>query len=315
MDLSIIIVNWNSLDFTVGCVASIIECVRDLDYEIIVVDNASLDGDCLALKDAYPSVVLLCLDQNVGFARANNIGAAASCGNNILFLNPDTKVLKDAIQRMVARLSNSPEVGAVGCRLLNRDLTMQTSCVQAFPTIFNQVFGLACLERFRPTAGLLGLRAMYSEEANRDVEVVSGACLMVKRHAFDAVGEFSSEYFMYAEEADLCYKLRCAGWKVRFVRDAQIVHYGGQSTKKLVQLSSEIMMRDSVFRLLRKFRGRAYAHTYRIGLLLSAIVRLMLLCPILLIPGRLMERDRALWAFRKWARIASWSVSMNSRTT
>ncbi len=314
MDLSIVIVNWNSLDFTIECVASIIECVRDLDYEVIVVDNASLDGDCRALKDAYPSVTLLRLDQNIGFARANNIGAAASRGNNILFLNPDTKVLRDAIQRMVARLSNAPEVGAVGCRLLNRDLTVQTSCVQAFPTIVNQVFGLACLERFRPTGRLLGLDALFSEETGLDVEVVSGACLMVKRSAFNAVGEFSSEYFMYAEEADLCFKLRRAGWKIRFVNDAQIVHYGGQSTKKLVQLSTEIMMRDSVFRLLRKFRGRAYAHTYRIGLLLSATVRLVLLCPILLIPRPLMERDRAFWAFRKWARIASWSVSLNSRT-
>lgn len=314
MDLSIIIVNWNSLDFTIACIASIIECVHDLDYEVIVVDNASLDGDCSALKATYPTVTLLRLDQNVGFARANNIGAAASRGRNILFLNPDTKVLKDAIQRMVARLSNSSEVGAVGCRLLNRDLTVQTSCVQAFPTIINQVFGLACLERFRLTGRLLGLDALFSEETGLEVEVVSGACLMVKRPAFDAVGEFSSEYFMYAEEADLCYKLRRAGWKIRFVNDAQIVHYGGQSTKKLVQLSSEIMMRDSVFRLLRKFRGRAYAHTYRIGLLLSAMVRLVLLCPILLIPSPLMERDRAFWAFRKWARIASWSVSMNSRT-
>jgi hypothetical protein len=314
MNLSIIIVNWNSLDFTIACIASIIECVRDIDYEIIVVDNASLDGDCLALEEAYPSVMLLRLDQNVGFARANNIGAAASHGRHVLFLNPDTKVLKDAIQRMVESLSNSPEVGAVGCRLLNRDLTVQTSCVQAFPTIVNQVFGLACLERYRPTGRLLGLDALFSGETGLDVEVVSGACLMVKRHAFDAVGEFSSDYFMYAEEADLCYKLRRAGWTIRFVNDAHIVHYGGQSTKKLVRLSSEIMMRDSVFRLLRKFRGRAYAHTYRIALLLSAMVRLVLLCPILLIPSPLIKRDRAFGAFRKWARIASWSVSMNSRT-
>jgi len=101
---------------------------------------------------------------------------------------------------------------------------------------------------------------------------------------------------------------------VRFVRDAQIVHFGGQSTKKLVHLSSEVMMRDSVFRLLRKFRGGSYARAYRIGLLLSAIVRLLLICPVLLIPTPLLDRDRIFWAFRKWARIASWSISMNGRT-
>lgn len=314
MDLSIIIVNWNSLDFTIDCVTSISECVRDLDYEVIVIDNASSDGLCLPLKEMYPAIRFIRSDENVGFARANNIGAAASKGGSILFLNPDTKVLKNAVQEMVLELMKCSEAGAVGCRLLNPDLTVQTSCVQRFPTILNQIFGLGFLQRFRLTAALSGLRVSDSEEASSDVEVVSGACLMVKRDAFNNVGGFSAEYFMYAEEADLCYKLRRAGWKVRFVGDAQIVHYGGQSTKKLVHTSAEIMMRDSVFRLLRKFRGGPYARAYRVGLLLSAIVRLILICPILLIPKSMLDRDRVFFAFRKWARIASWSVSLSGRT-
>jgi N-acetylglucosaminyl-diphospho-decaprenol L-rhamnosyltransferase len=312
MNLSIVIVNWNSIDFTIDCIASIRANVRELDYEVIVVDNASQDGSCPALTETYPTVLLLRSDRNVGFARANNFGAAASRGDKILFLNPDTKVLGNAIQTMVSRLDLDPNVGAVGCRLLNRDLTVQTSCVQPFPTILNQIFGLEFLQRFGPTARLLGLSALFSTDASREVEVVSGASLMVKRQVFDEVGQFSADSFMYGEEADLCYKIWRAGWRVVHVGDAQIVHYGGQSTKKVSSLSSEIMMRDSVFRLLCKLRGRAYAYSYRLALFLSAMLRLIILSPLLVIPRRLLNRDRATEACKKWSRIAGWSLSLSN---
>jgi GT2 family glycosyltransferase len=313
MDLSIVIVNWNSIDFTIDCIASIRASVRQLDYEVIVIDNASQDGSCPALTETYPTVLLLRSDRNVGFARANNVGFAASRGANILFLNPDTKVLGNAIEIMASRLDMDPNVGAVGCRLLNCDFSVQTSCVQPFPTILNQIFGLEYFQRFRPTARLLGLSALFSKDGSREVEVVSGACLMVKRQIFDSVGQFSTANFMYGEEADLCYKIRRAGWRVCHEGDAQIVHYGGQSTRKMSNLSSEIMMRDSVFRLLYKFRGGTYAYCYRLALFVSAIVRLIVLSPLLLVPGRFLNRGRTMQARRKWSRIASWSLSL-SRT-
>ena len=240
MDVSIIIVNWNSLEYTLECVASIEEHVRDLTYEVIVVDNASQDAPCSVLRQAFPWVKLYCLNQNLGFAAGNNFAAAVSSGNKLLFLNPDTKVLGNAIQVMARQLESHPSVGAVGCRLLNRDLTVQLSSVQRFPTITNQLFGLELVQKLLPLSVIWGTKPLCPSESSQllEVEVVSGACLMVRREVYEAVGHFSTEYFMYAEETDLCSKIRNSGWKVCHVGSAQIVHYGGESTKKVRPLIS-----------------------------------------------------------------------------
>ena len=207
MDLSIVIVNWNSIEYTKACIASIYSTVHDLDYEIIVVDNASQD-DCSILSETKPSVKLVYSDRNIGFARANNLGAECAIGDKILFLNPDTLVQKDAIWRMASRLDAAPEIGVVGCRLLNADLTLQMSCVQPFPNILNQVLGIDWLKHRQPKLPLWKMQALFSENPGsmNEVEVVSGACLMMKQDVFRKVGGFSTEYFMYAEETDLCSK-------------------------------------------------------------------------------------------------------------
>ena len=215
MDLSIIIVNWNSIDFTRECIASIRANVRDLDYEVIVVDNASRDDIGGLSSHKFPPLKLVCSSTNLGFAGANNLGFEHSRGNKLLFLNPDTLVRGDAIQKMAAALDSASEIGVVGCRLLNRDHSLQVSCVQPFPTILNQVFALEWIQRRWPRWSLLGLRSLSDNpDGINEVEVVSGACLMVKRDIFERLGGFSTEYFLYAEEADLCRRIRRAGWKV-----------------------------------------------------------------------------------------------------
>jgi GT2 family glycosyltransferase len=315
MNLSIVIVNWNSLEFTKNCIASLQSTIHGLDYEIIVVDNASND-DLSVLGQAFPSVKLVCHERNIGFARANNLGVEHSCGDNILLLNPDTVVLDDAIQRMVLGLDSAPEIGAVGCRLLNGDSTLQMTCVQPFPTIANQIFAIDWLKRLSPKLPLWGMRALFSSDQRSlsDVEVVSGACLMVKREAFERVGGFSTDYFMYAEEVDLCYKLRAVGWSVCHVPDSLVIHFGGQSTKKKENGFADIMMRESVHTLLRKFRGYWYALLYRVAILSSALLRLAALLPLLAIPNQIVSRDRIAPAFRKWRRIAAWSLSLDGLT-
>lgn len=312
MDVSIIIVNWNSADFTIACIRSIQVSGLQATHEIIVVDNNSQE-DCSHLTCHFPSVVLIRSDKNIGFARANNMGADVARGRTLLFLNPDTQVLGNAIQTMAESIAQDQCVGAAGCRLLNTDLTLQTSCVQRFPTIINQIFGIGWFQRIAPAAHLSSLFAGLPQHPRPEVEVVSGACLMVKRNVFDAVGKFSTDYFLYGEEADLCYKIRRAGWKVRYVPDAEVLHHGGGSSKKIAHASTHVLMRDSVFKLLRKYRGGAYAHTYRLALGASAIIRLLILWPVLLIPTRVVNCDRAMYALAKWTRIARWSLSLNPR--
>jgi N-acetylglucosaminyl-diphospho-decaprenol L-rhamnosyltransferase len=314
MDLSIIIVNWNSTEFTRNCVASIESTARNVEHEIIVVDNASPDASCGAIAEAFPQVKLILAARNLGFARANNLGFEHSQGKKILFLNPDTVVLDNAVQRMMSELDSAPGVGAVGCRLLNGDLTLQTSCVQPFPSILNQLLTIDWLMRRWPTLPIWGRRALYSKKSGiTEVETVSGACIMAKSEVFERIGGFSLDYFMYAEDKDLCYKVKRAGWKVCYVPGAEIVHFGGQSTKKKKETGfSAVVMRESGFKFLRKFRGAAYAHAYRMVTFANALVRLLVLSPLLAVPSFVFDRSEVRRAFTKWRRIASWSLGFES---
>jgi GT2 family glycosyltransferase len=311
MDLSIIIVNWNSIEFTRECIASIGVNTHDLDYEVIVVDNASRDDIGCLRSETVPALKLVCSSVNLGFAGANNLGVEYSSGDKLLFLNPDTLVLGDAIQKMTLTLDSESEIGVVGCRLLNRDYSLQTSCVQPFPTILNQVFALDWIQRRWPHWSVLGIRSLVENpDGVNEAEVVSGACLMVKRDVFERLGGFSTEYFLYAEEADLCRRIRRAGWKVCHVGSARTVHFGGESSKGNGSTFSDVVMHESIFKLLRKFRGGPYAYLYRAALFLSAGVRLSVLAPLLLLPGSMCDRDRVLRASRKWRSIASWSLAL-----
>jgi N-acetylglucosaminyl-diphospho-decaprenol L-rhamnosyltransferase len=315
MDLSIIIVNWNSIDLAKDCVASIRSTTRATEYEIILVDNASQPRACREFAASDPSLKLVCSEQNIGFARANNLGLQHARGSMILFLNPDTVVIGDAIDRMAEALVSDAGIGAVGCRLLNQDRSLQISCVQAFPTLLNQLFGVEWLQRRLPTLSWWGTTALYGPPSGEpaEVDVVSGACLMAKRSVLDEVGGFSTEYFMYAEEADLCYKIHGTGRKICYVGGAEIIHLGGQSSKEREDGFSDVVMRESVFRFLRKFRGGAYALAYRAAMLVSAAARIALLialAPAAFITDRPVGRKTIGRSIRKWSKVASWSLSL-----
>jgi N-acetylglucosaminyl-diphospho-decaprenol L-rhamnosyltransferase len=311
MDLSIIIVNWNSIAFTRDCIASLRTAMQGQKYEIIIVDNASQDDCSCLLSDASVPVKVINSPSNLGFAGANNLGFEHSKGDKLLFLNPDTLVKEDAIQKMAAHLQSRSEVGAVGCRLLNRDFTVQTSSVQPFPTIWNQLFALEWIQRRWPGWSLLGIQSLFSKSSDSsDVEVVSGACIMIKRDVFATVGGFSTEYFLYAEEADLCCRIRRAGWRINHVPNAQIVHFGGEATKQNGNTFCDVVMRQSVFKLLRTFRGSAYAYLYRIAIFCSAAMRLAALVALSALPASVLDRTVVIKARRKWRSIASWAIAM-----
>lgn len=315
MDLSIIIVNWNSIDFTRECLASIGENLCGLDYEVIVVDNASRDNvEDLRAGSAVP-LKLINSRINLGFAGANNLGFQHSEGQKLLFLNPDTLVLGNAIQKMRAGLDSAWDIGVVGCRLLNRDYSLQVTCVQPFPTILNQLLALNWIQRRWPRWSLLGISCLFDSRTDiHEVEVVSGACLMVKREMFERLGGFSTDYFLYAEEADLCHRVRRAGRKICHVGSAKVVHFGGESSKSNGSTFSDVVMHESIFKLLRKFRGGTYAYLYRATLFLSAAIRVGVLAPLLLLPGFMTDRGAVLRAFRKWRSIASWALALEGWT-
>ncbi|WP_024296774.1 glycosyltransferase family 2 protein [Methylomicrobium lacus] len=309
--ISIIIVNWNSKIYLQKCIASILKNTFGIEYEIIVVDSGSFDGCGLMLQHFYPEVRFIQSEQNVGFARANNLGSEYARGNVMLFLNPDTEVSDCAIERLCTRLLELPHAGVLGCRLLNSDGSLQTSCVMPFPTILNQIFDSEILQRWFPKVKLWMSAAMFEDVTSPvPVEAVSGACMIIQRDTFERVDGFSADYFMYAEDIDLCYKTCKAGFINYYAPEVEIVHHGGGSTQLERSIFSDIMISESVSRLLRKTRGNFYSLGYRLALCGSAIVRLMLLA--LCFPVALIKSRTSKWsvAFNKWIAIFRWGLGL-----
>lgn len=311
VELSIVIVNWNSADYVLTCLRTVREQTTELSYEVIVVDNASFDGCRDRVLREHPGVVFIQSEENLGFARANNMGATYARGCVLLFLNPDTEIRDRAIERLYSRMQALPDAGIVGCRLLNSDGSLQTSCVQSLPTVVNQLLDAEVLRRWFPMAGLWGTAAL-SESGNSvaEVEAVAGACMMIRRGTFDRVGGFGSNYFMYTEDLDLCYRTRRAGFPTYYVGEAAIVHHGGGSSKQVRSNFSNVMMRESVGRFLRESRGPFYSTCYRAAMSGAAIVRLvmlMMLFPVCLARRRVFEW-RSSWV--KWVAIVRWGLGL-----
>jgi GT2 family glycosyltransferase len=298
IDLSIIIVNWNSIAYLGGCVASIFEHTRHISFEVIVVDNASPAGDADALEQQFPQVTVIKNAENLGFAGANNIGFMQSSGQYVLFLNPDTKLVGSAIEGMVQGITSLPNAGAVGCKLLNEDLSIQTSCIQTFPTILNQLLDSDWLRQRWPNSRLWGTRALFSTDGKPAfVEVISGACMMVRRDVFEKVGLFSEDYFMYAEDLDLCYKMAKAGYSIYYIGNATVIHYGGRSSEPE---SATSMKWRSITRFCKRYHGTMYALTFRIAMASSAVGRLGAIA-IMRFLGNTLETRRVRWsASTKW---------------
>ena len=315
MDISVIIVNWNSAEYTRRCISSIRENTQGISYEIIVVDNASTDDSVECLR-SIGGIRFIRSESNLGFAQANNLGAGMSSGMVILFLNPDTELVGPAINRMFKALVPS-NFAAVGCKLLNADRTLQTTCIQPFPTIWNQITDVEKLKLMFPQIPWWGIAPLFApmEGYPARVEALSGACIMIKREAFIQVGQFSTDYFMYAEDIDLCYKIHQAGKAVGYLPDATIIHFGGQSTKKQKNTGfGDIATREAVFTFLKKNHGTLYARTYRALLGLVSVLRVVILKVLLLMPFTLGNQEYLNSANQKWLRILRWSIGLERWT-
>lgn len=312
MDLSIIIVNWNSVNYLKECLKSILQETKGIEFEIIVVDNASYDGSDKMIATEFPVVKFVQNNENGGFAKANNLGFKYSLGRNLLFLNPDTLIIGSAIRDMLEFLDSRPDAGAVGCKLLYSDLTLQLHSVQPYPTFINQVLDIDYLKNNWPHWKLWGLKALNQENNQPEkVEVVPGACLMIKRDVFEEVGLFSEDYFMYAEDIDLCYKVNQTKRKVFFVKGAEVVHHGGASSRqKKINYFSVVLTRESVFKFLNKTRGKGTAISYRIVMSFIAIGRMGVL--ILCMPWANWKGQGVALrgTFNKWRKILSWSIGL-----
>ena len=279
MDLSIIIVTWNNEQEIVGCIDSLQRTIKYHSFEIVVVDNDSKDRTTDIIRNLYPTVKLLDVGKNLGFAKANNFALARTFGDYILFLNPDTIMQENTIDGCLDFYKEKNEYGALSCRLLNLDGSIQPSIYKlpGYIGFFVETFDLQ--NRFLETVGrMLGYAYDYSHE----IECCMGAFVMMKRSEALQIGGFSENYFMYMEDGDLCWKIKYELHKpIYFLHNFACTHLGGCSERKDVKKSKVSKMMDSItmFWQLRdneKWRTmlKYYRTVYGIKLLLAKIMYL-----------------------------------------
>lgn len=234
MDLSIIIVNYNVKEFIYNLLPSLKKAGEGIDYEVIIVDNASSDGSVESLKRDFPEIKLIPLENNLGFSKANNIGLREAAGEYLLLLNPDTLLSEDTLRVMLGFFRSNPAAGLAGCKILNPDGTLQLACRRSFPgpwVSFCKVTGLSTL--FPKSRLFAQYNLTYLDEGQTyEVDAVSGSFMMMPRKVYEKVGGLDERFFMYGEDLDWCYRVQKAGFKVFYVHSTKIIHYKGESTKK-----------------------------------------------------------------------------------
>lgn len=253
--VSIIIVSWNTRDVLYDCLASIYKEARNFTFEVIIIDNASSDSSTEMVKKEFPQVILIENQENKGFAAANNQGIAKSEGRYILFLNSDTVILDHAIEKSVEFADAHLRAAVVGCRVLNRDRTVQQTCFR-FPSALNMLLSSSYLYKLFPKSRFFGRERMtwWNRNDVREVDAVTGCFMLVRLKAIEQVGKMDERFFMYGEETDWCYRFKQAGWKVLFAPVAEIIHLGGQSA--LNQVGPMLLqLRGSILLFFKKHRS------------------------------------------------------------
>lgn len=238
--VSVCIVNWNTCELLRGCLTSILNSTNGLPVEIFVIDNNSKDHSAAMVQTEFSTVHLISNDTNLGFGQANNQAIKHSHAPYILILNPDTVVLQDSLSTMVDFLEQTPDAGAIGCQLLNRDRTLQYS-LRTFPTIFTPFTENSDINWLPLVRSLYNRYRLYnwSHDSVIEVDQPMGAAMMVRRSVIETIGAFDEDYHMFFEDVDLCYRIKRNGWKIFYIPYAQIVHYGGCSVRQREKIGEE----------------------------------------------------------------------------
>ena len=233
MDVSIVIVAWNVRQLLYDCLKSVFDETKGIRFEVIYVDNASEDGSVEMVRKEFPEVRIIENEENEGFIRANNQAIKISRAKYVLLLNSDTIVLDNAIGKTVKFADVHPEAAVVGCKVVNLDRTLRKTCFMS-PSLLNMFLAATYIHKIFPKSKFFGRGRMtwWDFDEVREVETVSGSCSLVRKQAISQVGLMDEIYFVYGDDADWCYRFRKNGWKVMFTPEAQIIHYGGQTTSQ-----------------------------------------------------------------------------------
>ncbi len=272
MDLSIIIVTWNVKDLLRTCLESILDncqATPNLTTEIIVVDSASTDGSAQMVQEEFPQVHLIVSQENVGYAKGNNVGANVAQGRYLFILNPDTVIKPNVLAQLVNYLDTHPSVGAIGPQLLWPDSTVQSSR-RRFPTVGTLFWESTLLGQWFPNNRHIQQYHMVDQAPNQPQQIdwVVGAALLIRQEAWQQVGPIDETFFMYFEETDWCHRCVKAGWEIHYLPNAQITHYEGKSSEQVVAART-IRFQRSKLHYTRKYFSSGWATALRLFLWLT----------------------------------------------
>jgi GT2 family glycosyltransferase len=279
MNLTIIIVTWNSEEFIRNCLDSIFLSQANFSSEVIVVDNNSSDETAKIVEQLYPQVNLIQNKENLGYAKGNNQGIEQSRGEYILLLNPDTQLLEDSLSLMYRFMEENPSIGALGPKLLNPDRTVQPSC-REFPTFSTLIWEFSGISRLFPKSRVFGRWRMgyFDFDKQREVDQPMASCLMLRRAALEDVGIFDESFAMFFNDVDLCYRIKKRGWKIFFYPEAKVIHHKGASTRK-AKARMIWLSHFAFYKFFKKHKtglaNRLLLFLFLIPLILSAWVRIL----------------------------------------
>jgi GT2 family glycosyltransferase/lipopolysaccharide/colanic/teichoic acid biosynthesis glycosyltransferase len=237
VDISVIIVNYNVKDLLEQCINSIISASKNLTTEIIIVDNNSFDGSVEMLENKFSSVSsvkVIGSPVNLGFAKANNLGAKEAKGEYLLILNPDTILQEDTLDKTLEFYRSNSGIGALTCKLILPSGKLDLACRRSFPTPSVAVYRILGLSRIFSKSRTFGKYNLtyLNEDESYEVDAIVGAFMFIRKSIYDSLKGFDEDYFMYGEDLDLCYRIKQAGYRNYYYHGTSIIHYKGESTKK-----------------------------------------------------------------------------------
>ncbi len=282
-DISIVIVSWNARDFLLQCLKSILERESRKALEVIVVDNGSTDGSYESVKEAFREVILIQNNENLGFARANNIGILKSTGRYVCLMNSDIQVLGDCLDRMVEYMDENQPVGMLGPRILWGDMKLQSTC-RRFPGLWNNFCSAAGLSRlFRKSRVFAGEHMLYfPHDRIQKVDALVGCFMMVRRRALEEVGLLDERFFIYGEDIDWCKRFWKSGWEVVFYPRAESIHYGRKSSSN-APLRFALEQEKAVLQYWKKHHGLFRQQAIKAILIGNHLARIFLGIPAMIL--------------------------------
>lgn len=260
IDISICIVTYQAREWLRGCLNSIYEHTSRASFEIIVIDNGSRDGVGEMLANEFPEVSFKANPKNLGYTRPMNQALRASRGRYLMQLNPDTIVKPGALDELVEFMENHGEAGICGPKVLNRDGTLQLQCRRGEPRPLAVLSYFLGLSKVFPNSRIFGgyLLNYLDEDVVQDVPGVSGSCMLIRREVIDQIGYLDESFFAYQEDTDYCLRARQAGWKIYYVPESVIIHYGGQGGTRVEPYRSIVAWHKSYWYLYKKHYAREY---------------------------------------------------------